>query len=99
MGGRAGEDGKNWLLIKHDDKYAKLSKDFVLVDKKPKSVLSKRTMEQIASARDQVWSSGNGAKRVRTTKTAKTQAAGKAVKRKRATAGSAVKKKRAVKKK
>ena len=77
MGGRAGEDGKNWLLIKHDDRYAKLPKDFVLVDKKPKSVLSKRTMEQIAAAADRVWS-GNGAKSVKTAKTAKTQAAKKA---------------------
>jgi bifunctional non-homologous end joining protein LigD len=98
MGGRAGEDGKNWLLIKHDDKYAKLSKDFVLVDKKPKSVLSKRSMEQIAAAGDRVWS-GNGAKRVKTAKAAKTQARRKAAGRKRASAGSAVKKKRAVKKK
>src|SRR5215212_6692166 len=32
MGGRAGEDGKNWLLIKHDDKYAKLTEDFNLVE-------------------------------------------------------------------
>jgi bifunctional non-homologous end joining protein LigD len=97
MGGRAGEDGKNWLLIKHDDKYAKLSKDFVLVDKKPKSVLSKRTLEQIAAAGDRVWS-GNGAKSVKTAKAAKTQAAKKAAGKKRATAGTA-KKKRAVKKK
>jgi bifunctional non-homologous end joining protein LigD len=60
MGGRAGEDGKNWLLIKHDDKYAKLSDDYVLVDKKPKSVTSKRTLEQIAKAADRVWSSNRG---------------------------------------
>ncbi|MBA3482926.1 MAG: hypothetical protein H0T51_14045 [Pirellulales bacterium] len=95
MGGRAGEGGKNWLLIKHDDRYAKLSKDFVLVDEKPRSVLSKRTLEQIAAAGDMVWS-GNGAKRV---KTAKTPTPKKSIGRKRATAGHAVKKKRAVKKK
>jgi len=95
MGGRAGEDGKNWLLIKHDDRYAKLSKEFVLVDKKPKSVLSKRTLEQIAAAGDLVWS-GNGAKSV---KTAKTQATRKAVGKKRATAAGDKKKKPAVKKK
>jgi bifunctional non-homologous end joining protein LigD len=57
MGGRAGEDGKNWLLIKHDDKYAKLTEDYNLVEKKPKSVISKRTIEQIAAAADRVWSS------------------------------------------
>lgn len=57
MGGRAGADGKNWLLIKHDDRFAKPSKDFIIVDKKPKSVVSKRTMDQIAAAADRVWSS------------------------------------------
>jgi bifunctional non-homologous end joining protein LigD len=57
MGGRAGEDGKNWLLIKHDDKHAKLTEDYNLVEKKPKSVVSKRTMEQIAAAADRVWAS------------------------------------------
>ena len=57
MGGGAGDDGKNWLLIKHDDKYAKLTEDYNLVEKKPKSVVSKRTLEQIAAAADRVWSS------------------------------------------
>jgi bifunctional non-homologous end joining protein LigD len=94
MGGRAGEDGRNWLLIKHDDKYAKLAKDFVLVDKKPKSVLSKRTMEQIAAAGDRTWT-GSGAKK---SKAAKAPAKRKTAGGKRA-AASAVKKKRAVKKK
>ena len=50
----------------------------MLVDKKPKSVLSKRTMEQIAAAGDRVWS-GNGAKSV---KKAKTQATRKAAAKK-----------------
>jgi bifunctional non-homologous end joining protein LigD len=59
MGGAAGEGGKNWLLIKHNDKYAKSVKDFNLVEKKPKSVVSKRTMEQIAAAADRVWSSNH----------------------------------------
>jgi bifunctional non-homologous end joining protein LigD len=62
MGGRAGEGGKNWLLIKHDDKYAKLTEDFNLVERKPKSVASKRTMEQIAAAADRVWSSNRSDK-------------------------------------
>jgi bifunctional non-homologous end joining protein LigD len=82
MGGRAGEDGKNWLLIKHDDRYAKPSDQYVLVDKKPKSVLTKRTIEQIAEAADRVWSSNrdekhreNGA--VKTTKKAAKKSAKK----------------------
>ncbi|HEX6962115.1 MAG TPA: DNA polymerase ligase N-terminal domain-containing protein [Lacipirellula sp.] len=61
MGGRAGDDGKNWLLIKHDDKYAKPSDEYVLVEKRPKSVVSKRTIEQIAKAADRVWSSNRSA--------------------------------------
>jgi bifunctional non-homologous end joining protein LigD len=59
MGGAAGEGGKNWLLIKHNDKYAKKTEDFNLVEKKPNSVVSKRTMDQIAAAADRVWSSNH----------------------------------------
>ncbi|MCC6492226.1 MAG: DNA ligase D [Pirellulales bacterium] len=57
MGGRAGDDGKNWLLIKHRDRYARPSEEYVVTEKKPKSVVSRRTIEQIAKAADRVWSS------------------------------------------
>ena len=87
MSGRAGEDGKNWLLIKHDDKYAKLSKDFNLVEKKPKSVASKRTMEQIAAAADRVWASNGQAatasKRKAVAKRAQPRVAASTAKKKR----------------
>ncbi|RIK87263.1 MAG: DNA ligase D [Planctomycetota bacterium] len=56
MGGRAGEDGKNWLLIKHDDKAARPLSQYDVTVKKPKSVVSKRTIEQIAKAADRTWS-------------------------------------------
>jgi len=109
MGGAAGEGGKNWLLIKHDDKYAKKVKDFDLVVKKPKSVVSKRTMEQIAAASDRVWSSNhagaaekNGAAdfkaRLRNIVAKKKTAKKKAAKKQTVAAGGA-KKKKAVKKK
>jgi bifunctional non-homologous end joining protein LigD len=115
MGGSAGEGGKNWLLIKHNDKYAKKSSEFNLVEKKPKSVVTKRTMEQIAAAADRVWSSnhaGNGEKngvadfkaRLRNIVAKKKTAKKKTAKKKAAPAKGAKKtgtkkKKRAVKKK
>jgi bifunctional non-homologous end joining protein LigD len=57
MGGAAGEGGKNWLLIKHDDKAAKKPADYDVTQKRAKSVVTKRTLEQIAAAADRVWSS------------------------------------------
>jgi bifunctional non-homologous end joining protein LigD len=57
MGGAADEGGKNWLLIKHDDKAAKKPADYDVTQKRAKSVVTKRTLEQIAAAADRVWSS------------------------------------------
>jgi bifunctional non-homologous end joining protein LigD len=109
MGGAAGEGGKNWLLIKHDDKFAKRLKDFNLVEKKPKSVISKRTMEQIAEAADRVWSSNNagseekngvaGFKARLRTIVAKKKAAKKKVAKKKVAAANGAKKKAPKKKK
>jgi bifunctional non-homologous end joining protein LigD len=96
MGGRAGEDGKNWLLIKHDDKYARRSDEYVLVEKKPKSVLTKRTIEQIAKAADRVWGSNRNGKHRENGAMRKTKkAAKKAVKK----LAASVKKRPAAKKK
>jgi len=53
MGGRAGGDGKNWLLIKDRDSQASTQD----VTQKDRSVLTKRTMEAIARAEDKVWES------------------------------------------
>jgi bifunctional non-homologous end joining protein LigD len=61
MSGRAGEDGKNWLLIKQRDKYARPTEKSSILARKPRSVLSDRTIEQVAADADRVWSSGNGA--------------------------------------
>jgi len=55
MHGRAGDGGKNWLLMKGKDKYASKSRD--ILEDAPQSVKSKRTLERIASERDDVWNS------------------------------------------
>ncbi len=57
MGGRAGDGGKNWLLIKHRDEDSKSTAKYDVVNREPKSVLSGRDMEQIAADADAVWSS------------------------------------------
>ncbi len=62
MHGKAGDDGKNWLLMKLKDKYATGQGD-VLADH-PKSVKSARSLQQIAAAADQKW---NSSKRTRKT--------------------------------
>ncbi len=54
MHGQAGGDGKNWLLMKVKDKYASTARD-IQADE-PQSVKTSRSLEQIAGARDQVWS-------------------------------------------
>jgi bifunctional non-homologous end joining protein LigD len=57
MGGRAGGDGKNWLLMKSKDEYASAERD--ILASAPKSVKTTRTLEQIADARDDVWNSNS----------------------------------------
>lgn len=57
MGGRAGEDGKNWLLIKHRDDEAKPVKKYDVLKREPESVLSGRDLPEIAADADRVWSS------------------------------------------
>ena len=82
MHGRSGdEEGKNWLLMKLKDKYAKTTGD--ITADAPKSVASKRTLDAIADAKDSVWNSNREdgaddkgkkpklAKKVKPTKSAK----------------------------
>ncbi len=57
MHGRAGDDGKNWLLIKHRDKAAKPKAKHSILEREPRSVLSDRDLDEIASDADAVWSS------------------------------------------
>ena len=70
MGGRAGEGGKNWLLIKHRDDEAKPLAKFDVLKRKAKSVISGRDLDEIASDADAVWSSNGKASKTSKTKTA-----------------------------
>jgi bifunctional non-homologous end joining protein LigD len=45
----------NWLLIKRQDRWAQSAEKGEIVDDKPQSVLTKRSLEQIAADRDWVW--------------------------------------------
>ena len=57
MGGRAGDGGKNWLLIKHRDDEAKSASKFDVVKREPLSVVTGRDLDEIASDADAVWTS------------------------------------------
>jgi len=50
MGGKAGEDGKNWLLIKKKDEKAVSGDDSNILEDMPLSAESGRSMEEIADA-------------------------------------------------
>ncbi|MEZ0312383.1 MAG: DNA ligase D [Myxococcota bacterium] len=58
MGGRAGEQGKNWLLIKERDEHVRPIAELDVVEDEPDSVVTGRTMAQIAADQDTVWHSG-----------------------------------------
>ncbi len=57
MGGRAGDGGKNWLLIKHRDDAAKPAAKYDVLKKEPLSVSSGRDLDEIAADADAVWTS------------------------------------------
>jgi len=55
-GSKYGGD-KAWLLIKEDDEFARRAPEALIVNDKPKSVATGRTIEEIAADRDRVWHS------------------------------------------
>jgi len=58
-GSRRGDDsGRSWLLIKERDAEARSGRAADIVELEPRSVLSGRTLEEIAAAADRVWHSG-----------------------------------------
>ncbi len=63
MSGKAGDDGKNWLLKKLDDTQARTAGKRDLLEEKPESVASGRTMDEIAADADQTWSQGAAVKK------------------------------------
>src|SRR6202044_2202531 len=57
-GDRFGEKGKNnWLLIKEHDDYERTPDDPSITEEAPNSVVTGRSLEQIAAAEDHVWNS------------------------------------------
>jgi bifunctional non-homologous end joining protein LigD len=89
---RPGEKQEPWLLIKSDDAAARTANDPDILEEKPRSVVSRRTIEGIAKAGDAVWESKKSvAENVKEIKKAKTQKAAtktrKAAKAKRPKAG------------
>jgi len=70
MGGKAGDDDKNWLLLKHRDAAAKTGAKADILKREPRSVVSGREMDEIAADANQVWSSNRPSKGNSSTKTA-----------------------------
>ncbi len=63
MGGRAANETKpNWLLIKEHDEVERRPGDPAITEEAPDSVLSGRTMDEIARAEDRVWQSNRAEK-------------------------------------
>ncbi|ADW69172.1 DNA ligase D [Granulicella tundricola] len=63
MGGHAATEKKpNWLLIKEHDDFERGPDDEAITDSEPKSVITGRTLEEIAKNEDHVWNSKETAK-------------------------------------
>ncbi|MEX1097917.1 MAG: DNA ligase D [Planctomycetales bacterium] len=65
MGGKAGEDGKNWLLIKRKDDEARPGRKDDLLEQQPQSVLTGRDLDEIARDADRVWTRASAVKKKR----------------------------------
>jgi bifunctional non-homologous end joining protein LigD len=62
MGGKAAQESKpNWLLIKEHDDYERNPDDPAITDEAPDSVITHRTMDEIAQQEDHVWNSKGAA--------------------------------------
>jgi bifunctional non-homologous end joining protein LigD len=63
MGGKAANERKpNWLLIKEHDSFERGKDDPTITDEAPNSVVTQRSLDQIAAAEDHVWNSKDTAK-------------------------------------
>ena len=54
---QARDDERSWLLIKHDDAEARPADRYRVVEARPDSVATGRTLDAIAAARDRIWHS------------------------------------------
>lgn len=77
----------DWLLIKERDEAARPLSDFDVLQKKPKSVLTGRTLEQIAREADRVWHSNRGEAKPAITSGARGGKAGRTAPKRRLAAG------------
>ena len=58
MGGKAANESKpNWLLIKEHDSYERGASDQAITEQAPDSVVTERSLEEIARNEDHVWNS------------------------------------------
>ena len=58
MSGKAAREKKpNWLLIKEHDPYERTREEKPITEKSPNSVVTKRSLEQIAASGDHIWNS------------------------------------------
>jgi bifunctional non-homologous end joining protein LigD len=62
MRGKRNEDGKNWLLIKRDDEQARDGDDHDITSRLPTSVLTGRSLKQIAADADKVYGKDDGSR-------------------------------------
>ena len=63
MGGKAANEKKpNWLLIKEHDGYERTANDKPITEEAPNSVVTKRSLDQIAASEDHIWNSKDTAK-------------------------------------
>jgi bifunctional non-homologous end joining protein LigD len=57
-GGKYGDrDGRSWLLIKENDGEARTGEEAMIVERKPDSVLTQRSLDEVAQAKSRVWHS------------------------------------------
>jgi bifunctional non-homologous end joining protein LigD len=63
MDGRDERGKENWLLLKADDDAARRGPEAEVVERRPESVESGRTIEDVRAAQDRVWHSGRPAGR------------------------------------
>jgi bifunctional non-homologous end joining protein LigD len=58
MGGKAANESKpNWLLIKEHDEFERHAGDPAITDEAPNSVVTGRSLEEIARSEDHIWNS------------------------------------------
>ncbi|WP_263358110.1 DNA ligase D [Acidicapsa ligni] len=63
IGGKAAHEKKpNWLLIKEHDSFERGEKDKPITEEAPDSVVTKRSLDQIAANQDHIWNSKDTAK-------------------------------------